>query len=116
MVSDDVPPNDMPTHRTQAKEVRPRSAQPTWWKVPAAASLLGSPFLVLEYRWFRSEDGLGSFGGMFYWSLGLLALSWALPHRPALRVPRALAAGAGLGCVFLPMLFALALGAALSGS
>ncbi|GGV13363.1 hypothetical protein GCM10010260_60530 [Streptomyces filipinensis] len=79
------------------------------------ASLVGLPFLVLEYRWFRSEDGIGAFGGAFYWSVGLLALSWVLPHRRSLRTPRVLAAGAGLGCVLLPMLFALALGAALSG-
>ncbi|MEU2711420.1 hypothetical protein [Streptomyces sp. NPDC007205] len=80
------------------------------------ASLLGLPFLVLEYKWFRSEDGVGSFGGAFYWSVGLLALSWAPPHRRSLRIPRVLAAGAGLGCVLLPMLFALALGAAMAGS
>ncbi|MFF7359086.1 MULTISPECIES: hypothetical protein [Streptomyces] len=80
------------------------------------ATLVALPFLVLEYRWFRSEDGIGAFGGVFYWSVGLLAFSWALPHRRSLRTPRFLAAGAGLGCVLLPMLFALALGAALSGS
>ncbi|WP_189959948.1 hypothetical protein [Streptomyces alanosinicus] len=80
------------------------------------ASLLGLPFLVLEYAWFRSEDGIGAFGGVFYWSVGLLALSWAPPYRRSLRTPRVLAAGAGLGCVLLPMLFALALGAALAWS
>ncbi|MFF7754978.1 hypothetical protein ACFZCP_38425 [Streptomyces sp. NPDC007971] len=78
-------------------------------------SLLGLPFLVWEYIWFRSEDGLGALGGIFYWSAGLLTLSWALPHRRALRTPRMLAAGAGLGCVLLPILFALALGAAMNG-
>lgn len=95
--------------------VRPGSTHLTWWKVPLTASLLGLPFLVLEYSWFRSEDGIGAFGGVFYWSIGLLALSWTLPHHRSLRIPRMLAAGAGLGCVLLPMLFALALGAALAG-
>ncbi|WP_191876636.1 hypothetical protein [Streptomyces filipinensis] len=100
-------------------DIRPNNVQPrlhrTWWRAPLVASLVGLPFLVLEYRWFRSEDGIGAFGGAFYWSVGLLALSWVLPHRRSLRTPRVLAAGAGLGCVLLPMLFALALGAALSG-
>ncbi|MEU5539501.1 hypothetical protein [Streptomyces sp. NPDC020362] len=97
-------------------DVRPHITHRTWWKAPLVASLLALPFLVLEYNWFRSEDGVGAFGGVFYWSVGLLALSWALPHRRPLRTPRVLAAGAGLGCVLLPMLFALALGAALTGS
>ncbi|MFI9810150.1 hypothetical protein ACIHEJ_38655 [Streptomyces sp. NPDC052301] len=106
----------MPDDDTQPNDVPPRLAHRTWWRTPAVASLIGLPFLVLEFRWFRSEDGLGAFGGVFYWSCGLLALSWALPHRRSLRTPRMLAAGAGLGCVLLPMLFALALGAALAGS
>lgn len=79
------------------------------------ASLAGGPFLVLEYRWFASEDGVGSLGGIFSWAVGLLALSWALPHRRSLRTPRVPAAGAGLGCVLLPMLFALMLGMAMAG-
>ncbi|MER6028765.1 hypothetical protein [Streptomyces sp. NPDC001851] len=97
-------------------DAAPRPGHRTWWKAPLVASLLGLPFLVLEYIWFRSEDGVGAFGGALYWSVGLLALSWALPHHRYLRIPRMLAAGAGLGCVLLPMLLALALGAALSGS
>ncbi|GEC08139.1 hypothetical protein SSP24_57940 [Streptomyces spinoverrucosus] len=78
------------------------------------ASSLGLPFLVLEYNWFAAHDGPGAFGGVLYWSLALLALAWALPHRPALRTTRVVAAGAGLGCALLPVLFALALGAALA--
>ncbi|MBP2056713.1 hypothetical protein J2Z21_009732 [Streptomyces griseochromogenes] len=97
-------------------DVRPRSTHRTWWKAPLVASLLGLTLLVLEYNWFRSQDGVGAFGGIIYWSVGLVALSWALPHRRSLRTPRALVAGAGLGCVLLPMLFALALDAALTGS
>ncbi|MFI1370206.1 hypothetical protein [Streptomyces griseochromogenes] len=106
MLPDDVQPND----------TRTRLAHPTWWKTPLVASLLGLPFLVLEYHWFRSQDGLDALGGVFYWSTGLLALSWALPHRRSLRTPRILTAGAGLGCILLPILFALALGAAMTSN
>jgi hypothetical protein len=93
---------------------RPSTAHPTWWRVPLVASLLGLPLLVLEYLWFRSQDGVGALGGILYWSSGLLVLAWLLPHRLSLRAPRIMAAGAGLGCAMLPVLFALALGAALA--
>ncbi|MEU3841462.1 hypothetical protein AB0E88_15695 [Streptomyces sp. NPDC028635] len=96
-------------------DLRPPTPHPTWWRAPLVASLCGLPFLVLEYWWFRSEDGIGALGGIFYWAVGLLALSWTLPHRRSLRTPRMLAAGAGLGCVLLPMLFALMLGVAMAG-
>ncbi|MFJ4580066.1 hypothetical protein [Streptomyces echinatus] len=108
-------PEAMRPDAERPQDQPPRLAHRTWWKAPLVASLIALPFLVLEYKWFRSEDGVDAFGGAFYWSVGLLAVSWALPHRRSLRTPRALAAGAGLGCVLLPMTFALALGAAMSG-
>ncbi|CAL9501520.1 hypothetical protein [Streptomyces sp. enrichment culture] len=95
---------------------RPGTAHPTWWRVPLVASLLGLPCLVLDFLWFRSQDGTGAFGGILYWSAGLLVFAWLPPHRRALRGPRTAAAVAGLGCAMLPALFALALGAALTAN
>ncbi|MFF4398324.1 MYXO-CTERM sorting domain-containing protein [Streptomyces sp. NPDC001480] len=77
----------------------------TWWKAPLVASLLGLPFLALEYRWFGSHHETGAFGGVLYWACGLLALAWLLPRRRSLRTSRILAAGAGLGFALLPALW-----------
>jgi hypothetical protein len=101
-----MPQNDTPL----------RTAHPTWWRAPLVASLLGVPCLVWEFFWFRSQDGVGAFGGILYWASGLLVLAWLLPHRRSLRAPRMGAAVAGLGCAMLPVLFALALGAALAAN
>ncbi|MFB7598862.1 hypothetical protein [Streptomyces sp. NPDC056160] len=94
----------------------PRGAHPTWWKAPFAATVLGLPFLVWEYRWFASGDGVGSFGGVLYWACGLLAVAWVLPHRRAVRTARVLTAGAGLGCALLPGLMAMLLIGAMAAS
>ncbi|MFB7653779.1 MULTISPECIES: MYXO-CTERM sorting domain-containing protein [unclassified Streptomyces] len=75
-------------------------------------SLLALPLVVLDYFWFASQDGPGSFGGVLYWAVGLLALAWVLPRRRSLRGPRIAAAGAGLGCALLPVAFAVLLGLA----
>ncbi|MET9731862.1 hypothetical protein ABZZ79_14770 [Streptomyces sp. NPDC006458] len=104
----------MPQNDVRTGSLTRGAAHPTWWRAPLVASLISLPFLVLEYHWFRSQDGLGALGGLFYWSSGLLALGWVLPHRRSLRTVRMLVSGAGLGCVMTPVLFALALGAALA--
>jgi hypothetical protein len=75
----------------------------------------GLPFLVLVHRSFWPQDGVDVFKGAFCGSVVLLALSWVLPHRRSLSTPRLLAAGAGLGCVALPVLFALLVSATMSG-
>ncbi|MGC0330757.1 hypothetical protein RKD23_003747 [Streptomyces sp. SAI-170] len=106
----------MPHDDMSPPPARPGTAHPTWWRTPLVASAFGLPCLVLEYFWFRSEDGAGAFGGILYWAAGLLAVAWLLPHRRSLRAPRMLAAGAGLGCALLPVLFALALGVALTAN
>ncbi|MEV3966928.1 hypothetical protein AB0K68_02055 [Streptomyces sp. NPDC050698] len=94
----------------------PRAAHPTWWRAPLVATLFGLPFLVLEYRWFAAQDGPGAFSGVLFWAAGLLALAWVLPHRRSLRGLRLAAAGTGLGCALLPVMFAMLLGAAVAAS
>ncbi|MFI9150903.1 hypothetical protein [Streptomyces sp. NPDC053367] len=106
MEHDDLPPSTP----------RPATAHPTWWRAPLVASAFGVPCLMLEYFWFRSQDGVGAFGGILYWASALLVLAWLLPHRRSLRAPRMIAAGAGAGCAMLPVLFALALGVAFAAS
>ncbi|WP_329220200.1 hypothetical protein OG352_26135 [Streptomyces sp. NBC_01485] len=75
----------------------------TWWKAPFAASVLGLPVLAMEYSVVRDHDGMGEYGGLIYSALALFALSWALPHRRALRTLRVLAAGAAVGITVLPV-------------
>jgi hypothetical protein len=96
--------------------IRTAHRHATWWKAPLLASLLGLPFLVLEYRWFASHQETGAFGGVLYWAGALLLFAWALPHRLALRATRMTAAGAGLGFALLPMLWVTLASAATSGS
>ncbi|MFJ7340765.1 hypothetical protein ACIQU3_10790 [Streptomyces sp. NPDC101110] len=100
----------MPGHDTPPL----RTAHRTWWRAPLAATLPGLPLLVLEYRWFASQDGPGAFSGVLFWAAGLLALAWVLPHRRSLRGLRIAAAGTGLGCALLPVAFAVLLGVAVA--
>ncbi|NUP79011.1 MAG: hypothetical protein HOV96_15850 [Nonomuraea sp.] len=86
-------------------DMRPSVAHQTWWKAPLVATLLGLPFIALEYRWFASHHETGAFGGVLYWACGLLAFAWVLPHRRSLRTPRMLVAGAGLSFALIPMLW-----------
>jgi hypothetical protein len=88
----------------------------TWWKTPLVASLLGLPFLGLQYSWFASHHETGAFGGVLYWACGLLALAWLLPHRLPMRTPRMVLAGAGLGFALLPMLWLMVAIAAMSSA
>ncbi|MFF9274442.1 hypothetical protein [Streptomyces griseosporeus] len=85
--------------------IRTAARHATWWRAPLVASSLAVPFLLLEYRWFASEGESGAFSGVLYWSFGLLAFAWLLPHRRALRTPRMLAAGLGLLLSLLPLLW-----------
>ncbi|MFF9814507.1 hypothetical protein [Streptomyces sp. NPDC014006] len=115
MLPDDARADDIRPGEVRPVAPRAHAAHPTWWKAPLLASVAGLPFLVLVHRSFWSEDGVDAFKAAFYVSAGLLALSWALPHRRSLRTPRLLAAGAGLGCVGLLMLFTLLVSAAMAG-
>ncbi|GAP47881.1 hypothetical protein [Streptomyces azureus] len=92
------------------------AAHRTWWRAPLVATLLGLPLLALEYRWFAAQDGPGAFSGVLFWATGLLVLAWVLPHRRSLRGLRIVAAGTGLGCALLPVLFAVLLGLAVASS
>lgn len=87
--------------------IRTAARHATWWRAPLVASSLAVPFLLLEYRWFASEGESGAFSGVLYWSFGLLAFSWLLPHRRSLRTPRMLAAGVALGLSLLPLLWVM---------
>jgi hypothetical protein len=42
------------------------------------------------------------------------AIAWALPHRRSLRMLPMTAAGAGLGCALLPVLFAMLMAMAMA--
>ncbi|MFD5336319.1 hypothetical protein [Streptomyces hawaiiensis] len=53
---------------------------------------------------------------MLFWATGLLVLAWVLPHRRSLRGLRIAAAGTGLGCALLPVMFAVLLGVAMASS
>ncbi|WP_157852740.1 hypothetical protein RFN58_22105 [Streptomyces iakyrus] len=90
------------------------AAHRTWWRAPLVATLPGLPLLALEYRWFAAQDGPGAFSGVLFWAAGLIALAWVLPHRRSLRGLRITAAGTGLGCALLPVMFAVLLGAAMA--
>ncbi|MGW6732173.1 hypothetical protein [Streptomyces sp. NPDC055013] len=81
-------------------------AHPTWWRAPSVAALRGLPLLVWEYGMFRADGYTSGIEVVILRGFALLAIAWALPHRRSLRVLRMTAAGAGLGCALLPVLFA----------
>ncbi|WP_128433992.1 hypothetical protein [Streptomyces cyaneus] len=89
-------------------DVRPRDADPTWWKAPLVATVPGLPLLVWEFV-SGAEGALGVLGGAVYWAAGLLALAWALPNRRSARTLRVTAAWAGLFCAMFPVLFLVAM-------
>ncbi|MFD3809282.1 hypothetical protein ACFWTC_38455 [Streptomyces sp. NPDC058619] len=99
---------------TQNHVTRLPALHKTWWKAPLVASLLGLPLLAMEYSVIRAHDGMGQYGVVIYGALSLLAIAWVLPHRRSMRTYRIVAASLALGWVFLPLLFALLLGAALA--
>ncbi|MEU8990972.1 hypothetical protein AB0C98_31990 [Streptomyces sp. NPDC048558] len=95
-------------------DVQLSGAHPTWWRAPSAATLLGLPLLVWEYGMFRADGCTSGIEVMILWGFALLAIAWALPHRRSLRMLRTTAAGAGLGCAFLPVLFAMLMAVAMT--
>ncbi|MER5204053.1 hypothetical protein [Streptomyces sp. NPDC002825] len=93
----------------------PRPAfHPTWWKAPLVATLPGLPLLVGEFALFWTEGYTSGFETMLVMAAVLLALSWVLPHRMSLRIPRLLAAGTALAVAVLPLMLAVLMGLAMA--
>ncbi|MEU7055155.1 hypothetical protein [Streptomyces sp. NPDC046197] len=101
---------------TQNDSVQPPASHKTWWKAPLVTSLPGLPLLAWEYSLYQADGGPHDIGAVLYWAMGLFAIAWALPHRHSMRALRMAAASLALGCVLLPVLFAVLLGAALAWS
>ncbi|TGB13424.1 hypothetical protein [Streptomyces sp. MZ04] len=101
-------------HVTQNHVTQPPTFHKTWWRAPLVASSLGLPLLAMEYGVVRAHDGMDQYGAVIYWALALFAVAWVLPHRRSMRTLRMVAASLALGCVLLPVLFALLLGVALA--
>ncbi|MFF5477026.1 hypothetical protein ACFY5C_06750 [Streptomyces sp. NPDC012935] len=95
-------------------DVQLSGAHPTWWKAPGVATLLGLPLPVWEYGMFRADGCTSGIEVVIHWGFVLLAIAWALPHRRSLRMLRMTAAGAGLGCALLPVLFAVLMAMAMT--
>ncbi|MFJ5774194.1 hypothetical protein [Streptomyces sp. NPDC093094] len=91
-----------------------RTAHPTWWRAPLIATLPGAPLLVWEYSLFRADGYTSGIETVIVLGMILLAVSWLLPHRRSSRGLRLFLAGTALTTAVLPLLFAVALGAAMS--
>ncbi|MFE5920841.1 hypothetical protein [Streptomyces sp. NPDC056468] len=100
--------------RVILNDVQLSGAHPTWWRAPSVATLLALPLLVWEYGMFRADGYTSGIEVMILWGFALLAIAWALPHRRSLRTLRMAAAGAGLGCALLPVLFAVLMAMAMA--
>lgn len=87
---------------------------PTWWRATSAATLLGLPLFVREYGMFRADGCADGIEVVILWGFALLAIARALPHRRSLPTLSRAAAGAGLGCALLPLLFAVLMAMAMA--
>jgi hypothetical protein len=92
----------------------PGTAHETWWRAPLLASVLGLPLLVWEYSLFRADGYTSGIETVIWSAMLLVVVSWALPHRRSFRTLRTVTAGTAIGCAFLPLLFAVLLGAAMA--
>lgn len=79
------------------------------------ASVPGVPLLLWEYSLFRADGYTSGIETAILGGMVLLLIAWVLPHRRSMRGLRMATAGTGLGCALLPVLFALLLGAAMTG-
>ncbi|MEU8619766.1 hypothetical protein [Streptomyces sp. NPDC048623] len=92
----------------------PPASHPTWWKAPLVATLPGLPLLVGEFALFWTDGYTSGFETMLVMATILLAISWVLPHRMSMRIPRLLAAGTALAVTTLPLMLALLMGLAMA--
>ncbi|WP_369272215.1 hypothetical protein AB5J55_21410 [Streptomyces sp. R11] len=83
-------------------------------RAPSVATLLGLPLLVWEYGMFRADGYTSGIEVLILWGFALLAIAGAVPHRRSPRMLRMTAAGAGLGCAILPVLFAVLMAMAMA--
>ncbi|MFI7408320.1 hypothetical protein ACIBU0_06595 [Streptomyces sp. NPDC049627] len=81
------------------------AADPTWWKAPVVATLLGLPLLVWELSLYGVDSYLSGPEVMIYGGFALLAIAWTLPRRRSARMLRITAACCALGCAVLPFVF-----------